>query len=353
MSEAIPTIILGGTGYVAGEFTRLIASHSQLQLAKIISNSSAGEAVANLFPHLAPVVGDTTFRPLEEALSLIREQPRSVLLAATPHGATAPLVSEALSAAEQASNELTVIDASADFRFPDADQFAAVYGQPHGAPHRLDEFFSGIPEHHPEVAPKHAAQPGCFATAMLLGIVPLLRAGIVEPNFSVAAVTGSTGSGRTVKATTHHPVRHGNLFAYKALSHRHAPEVIHHAEIASGIKPALHFIPHSGPFARGIHATIQATTRGTVTDEVLQEAFHTAYRSTPFVRVNPNPPQLKNVVGSNYAEVFATTTGDHVAVMVVIDNLIKGAAGGALQWLNRCLGFPETEGLQQPAVGLT
>jgi N-acetyl-gamma-glutamyl-phosphate reductase len=184
-----------------------------------------------------------------------------------------------------------------------------------------------------------------------MAAVPLLKLNVVQPDLYAVGVTGSTGAGRAPIATTHHPERHSNLFAYQPLTHRHAPEVIEICEQITGTRPRLHFIPHSGPFARGIHMTVQAPLKNKATMADLQRSFQEFYAGSPFVSVTDAPPRLKDVLGSNYCRLGLATHDGSAAVMVVLDNLVKGAAGGAIQWLNRKLGFAETAGLTQPAVG--
>jgi N-acetyl-gamma-glutamyl-phosphate reductase common form len=346
----LPAIVLGGSGYVAGEFLRLIDSHPRLTLGGAVSTSQAGEPIANTFGHLAPMLGDQVFVSLDAVAERLREAPRWVLLSAAPHGASAGLVDQLLTAADEAGSALTVVDASADFRFADSGAFAAVYGHPHPAPQRLGQFSCAVPEQLPSIATPHACHPGCFATAMLLAIVPLAAAGIAG-EFFVSAVTGSTGAGRTLRETTHHPVRQSNMFAYQALKHRHEPEVRALATAATNRDVGLHFVPHSGPFARGIHATVFAKLATRTTQKQVDEAFAEYYRDASFVRVLATPPRVKDVVATNYAQLNAVVEADTVVVCSVLDNLVKGAAGGSLQWANRLLGWPETLGLTAPAAG--
>ena len=349
-----PTIVLGGSGYVAGEFLRLVALHPSLELAAIVSTSQAGEPVAKTFGHLAPAYPSTAFESLETTVGRLGEHPHWVVLSAAPHGAAAGIVDELLGAAEAAGVTLTVVDASADFRFADADAYAAVYGHAHPAQARLREFVCAVPEHAAAADignPRHAAHPGCFATAMLLALVPLARSGLTEDAFFVSAVTGSTGAGRTLRETTHHPVRQNNLFAYQALEHRHAPEVRALVKAASQRSIALNFVPHSGPFARGIHATVFATPKPNVTQAQIDEAFADAYGGAHFVQVSREPPRMKDIVATNYAAVHAKVAGGAIAVCSVVDNLTKGAAGGSIQWANRLLGLPETTGLTATSGG--
>ena len=275
----------------------------------------------------------------------IGDSPKWVVISAAPHGASAGLIDSLLSAAEAADVELTVVDASADFRYADAASFEEVYGQPHPAPDRLSSFRCAVPEHLAEIDTPHAAQPGCFATAMLLGIVPMVANDLCEPEFFVSAVTGSTGAGGTPRDTTHHPFRQSNVFAYKPLGHRHQPEVGALTRNATGKESRLHFVPHSGPFARGIYATIFAPLNSAVTATQARDALTEYYASSAFVSVSATPPRLKDIVGTNNATLSVDVDDSSVTVCCVIDNLVKGAAGGAVQWVNRLRGWPDSEGL--------
>ena len=220
-------------------------------------------------------------------------------------------------------------------------------------PQLLDQFSCAVPEHAHTIATANIGHPGCFATAALLATVPLLRSGLTDSELFVTGITGSTGSGRSPQPGTHHPERHSNLYAYKPLAHRHAPEIAALSETASGRQAHIHFVPHSGPFARGIHVTVQAKASQRVSDGQLRAAFENAYADSPFVSVVSGTPRLKSVVGSNYCQIGVACSEDAVVVMSVIDNLVKGAAGGAMQWMNRLWQLPETTGLDMPAPGWT
>ncbi len=353
MSESWPVTVLGATGYVAGELLRLIAGHPQLDLAAAVSESQAGAPIGASFGHLAPLYRDARFTAPEALAELLAVTPRMAVFCAAPHGAAASMIDGLLETAAQVETDVRVVDVSADFRFRDAGAYADVYGHAHGAAHRLAEFASGLPEHVEGVPARHIGHPGCFATAMLLAAVPLVKLGLVEDDLFVAAITGSTGSGRQPLPTTHHPVRHANLYAYSPLGHRHAPEVTGLIEAATGHRPRLHFVPHSGPFARGIQATLQARLRQPVPAAELRSMLREFYAGSAFVSVVESTPRLKDVVGSNYAQLGVATDGESIAVFSVIDNLLKGAAGGSMQWLNRMLGWPEHTGLTAPGSGWT
>ena len=349
----IRTIVLGGTGYVAGELLRLISAHPKLELAGILSDGSPGERVAAAFPHLASVYADESFKSQAEIEALMQREPAPALLAAAPHGVSAALIDRLLTVAEQAGHTPRVVDISADFRFASATAYEAVYRHPHGAPGRIAQFSCAVPEHLQTLKTRHVAHPGCLATATLLAAVPLLALDLIEPQLFVAATTGSTGSGRKPSPGTHHPVRHSDLYAYNALAHRHAPEIAACAQQATGVAAAVAFVPHSGPFARGIHATIQAVLKRPLDSAALTAQLRAYYAHAPFVQLSEQPPRVKDVVASNYARLSVASDGRTVAVMSVIDNLTKGAAGGAVQWLNRLYGLTEDTGLSAPAAGWT
>jgi N-acetyl-gamma-glutamyl-phosphate reductase common form len=349
----VPAVVLGGTGYVAGELLRLIAGHPHLRLAAVMSEGSPGEPLAGAFPHLISAYPETRFATLDQVTGLLAETPSAAVFSAAPHGVSARLIDAVLAAAARAGTTARVVDISADFRYPSAEAYAAVYGHAHGAAARLAEFTCALPEHLAQLPTAHVAHPGCFATAMLLAAVPLLALGLVEPALFVSGVTGSTGSGRKPVEGTHHPLRHGDLYGYNALKHRHAPEVVACARAATGVEVQLAFVPHSGPFARGIHVTVQARLRRALDSAQARAALSEYYAHAPFVRVAERAPHVKEVATSNFAHLTAVADGRTVAVLCAIDNLVKGAAGGALQWMNRMLGLAETSGLTQPAPGWT
>ncbi len=404
---AMPVVVLGGSGYVAGEALRLLAGHPRLVVAGIVSESQAGQPLAAAFPHLASAYPSALFHAVEDLPRLVEMAAATAAagggtaaaLCAAPHGVAAQLVDRLLTAAERAGARLRVVDLSADFRFAAAADYERVYGHPHGAPSRLASFRCALPEHAElaftavpptdavvagadsggafpapagsrtigagggeaqagGVAAEHVGHPGCFPTAVLLAAVPLVRLGWVEPELQVVAVTGSTGAGRTPTATTHHPARRSNLFAYNPLAHRHQPEMRALAAAAAGQPVAIHFVPQAGPFARGIYATVQARLLRPVRpgQEAEQAAAVTAdlarfYAAAPFVDVVAEPPRLQDVVGTNRCRIGVAVAGDRLVAFAAIDNLTKGAAGGGIQWLNRLLGFPETAGLTQPGLG--
>ena len=349
----VPVVVLGGSGYVAGEVLRLLAGHPYLRPAAVVSESQAGEAVEASFPHLSGCFPGMTFTKREELGAVLAEVEggRVAVFCAAPHGAAAALLDGVLSEVEDAGLLPKAVDLSADFRFADPDDYQRVYGHPHGAPERLASFVCGLPEHVHGAPAAHVGHPGCFTTSVLLAVVPLLQLGLIEPRVSAVAVTGSTGAGRTPGATTHHPARRSNLFAYSPLRHRHEPEMRQLAAAASGVEPEIHFVPQAGPYARGIYATIQARLVRRLSADEVRSDLAGFYARALFVDVLGEPPRLQDVVGTNRCRLGVAADGDHLAVFSAIDNLVKGAAGGGVQWMNRLLGFPEAAGLMVPGVG--
>jgi N-acetyl-gamma-glutamyl-phosphate reductase common form len=353
VSAPIPSLVLGGSGYVAGELLRLIAGHPRFALSAVMSDSRSGEPVAQAFPHLASAYADTRFSSRADIEERITHLPTAAVFSAAPHGAATELIDVLLGKAAVAGGRMRVVDTSADFRYRSAEAFESIYQHTHRAPARLSEFTCALPEHLATLATAHVAHPGCFATATLLAAVPLLALRLSSARLFVAGITGSTGSGRNRDAGTHHPLRHADLYAYNALRHRHVPEIQACLRDACGVDADIAFIPHSGPFARGIHVSVQAELAGAYDTEHVLGALATFYAHAPFVRVLPHEPRMKDVVASNYAHLSAVASPRTVAVVCVIDNLAKGAAGGALQWMNRMFDLPETAGLIAPSPGWT
>jgi N-acetyl-gamma-glutamyl-phosphate reductase len=332
---------------------RLIAGHPNLALAAAVSDSCAGRDIGNVFGHLSQALPGHVFKAHDQWLEHLEQGSELALFSAAPHGASAAVIAGALEAAERRDITVHVVDSSADFRYVKQEDYEQVYGSTHGAPQLLSRFACAVPEHAVDIATPHVGHPGCFATASMLAAVPLLSSGLTDAEVFISAITGSTGSGKLPQAGTHHPERNSNLYAYKPLQHRHTPEITGLTELASGRKTTVNFVPHSGPFARGIHVTLQAKAKTSVTEAELFDVFNDAYKGAPFVELVNGTPRLKNVVASNLCHIGLATDGETVVVMSVIDNLVKGAAGGAVQWMNRLWALPETAGLTAAAPGWT
>ena len=342
---SIAAAVLGASGYVGGELLRLLHTHTRFEVVAAISGNNGGKPIQDTFPHLAAAYSDIAFVRPDAWLDRIDRGSNLALFSAAPHGASAAAVARCLEAA--AAREITthVVDSSADFRYADQQTFESIYDVQHPDPELLTQFTCAVPEHARGEPAAHAGHPGCFATASLLAAVPLVDAGLVDGDLYISAITGSTGSGRAPQAGTHHPERHSNLYAYKPLAHRHAPEISNLITQATGKNAGVNFVPHSGPFARGIYATLQAKIPDGMNSSDLQNIYEQYYSAAKFVRIVDGAPRLKHVVASNFANIGVASNGQTAVVMCAIDNLVKGAAGGAIQWMNRLWSLPESTGL--------
>ncbi|MEM7500704.1 MAG: N-acetyl-gamma-glutamyl-phosphate reductase [Pseudomonadota bacterium] len=349
----IDTVILGAGGYVGGELLRLLASHPHFHVAAAVSESRVGQPLSALLPPLQPSYPDAQFVSMEQSLQDIDDGSDVAIFAAAPHGVSASIIAKTLDVARARNLNAKIVDLSADFRHRSEDVFASIYDTTHAAPELLGDFECVLPEHAEETPSGHISHPGCFATAALLATVPLIASDSIEPDVFLSGVTGSTGSGRTASAGTHHPERHANLYAYKPLAHRHAPEIASLTAAHTGVTPRVHFVPHSGPFARGIHITLAARTQHAQSAEDILEVYRSFYAHSVFVDVVSGTPRLKDVVASNRALIGVAVEGGQLAAFCVIDNLIKGAAGGAVQWMNRLWGIPQEAGLTAPGISWT
>ena len=240
---SIPAVIIGASGYVGGELLRLVAGHPGFELRAAVSDSAAGQPIGAVFGHLAAALSPHRFVAHEEWLDRIDPGSQLALFSAAPHGASAAMLAQALGDCATKDVEVHIVDSSADFRFAAQADWESVYKLDHGAPQLLSQFLCALPEHVDEINVPHVGHPGCFATAMTLATVPLVKSGLTEAEVFISGVTGSTGSGKTPVAGTHHPERNSNLYAYKPLAHRHAPEVESLVRAASGTPTRVPFGP--------------------------------------------------------------------------------------------------------------
>ena len=339
--------VIGGAGYVAGELLRLVIPHPQVTEWVATSRSQAGIPLGQVHPALAPL-SDACFTGLTPAEVA---KGADVVFLCLEHGESAKIVSQLFDAGPG-----LVVDLAADFRIRDPELYRVYYGT-HAAPDLVSRFRYGLADVvGTELRGARAiAVPGCFATAAQLALFPLARAGLdLAP--SLFAVTGSSGAGSQLKHTTHHPSRAHNVFAYSVLGHRHEAEMLQSWRQWTG-RPAAtaRLMTHAGPFVRGIYLTLHAHVasdgvpgrRG-----VAGGWFQEAYRRRPFVRVLDAPPELTHAVGTNYALIHAAESEDgrELQVSVAIDNLVKGAAGQAVQAMNLALGVDECAGLTATGI---
>ena len=337
--------IVGGTGYTGVELLRLLALHPQVDIACVTSRGDAGKLVADIYPNLRGHVDAVFVEPSVEVL-----QDCDVVFFATPNG-TAMRMAPAL-----LERGIRVVDLAADFRLEDPDVWAHWYGEPHACPELLKEAMYGLPEVNREAirSARLIACPGCYPTAVQLGLLPLLKAGVIGTDRIVADVkSGVSGAGRKAEIPILMSETGESLKAYGVKGHRHWPEIKQGLERIAKQTVGLTFVPHLIPMIRGIHATLYANLMGDA-GENLQSLFEQCYQNEPFVDVLPagSCPDTRNVRGVNRCQiaVHRPGQGDTVVVLSVIDNLVKGAAGQAVQNMNLMFGFDECAGLN--AIGL-
>ncbi len=330
----IRTAILGASGYVGGELLRLLSMHPSLRAARLFGDSKAGQEVGAVHPHVAPAYPSMTVSRFEPAAL----DGVDLVFAALPHGESQKIAAAVL------ERGIRLVDLGADFRLADPADYARWYGEEHQAPELLGKFVTGIPElHRDAIRSAHAvAAAGCYPTAAILALKPLVDAGLVEPSVLIVdAASGVSGAGRALKEGTSFNTVAGSFTAYGLLNHRHT------AEMEQALGASVLFTPHLAPMARGILATCYGSATRTMTDDEPLQALRAAYADEPFVHVTSEPPATKWVAGSNAAQVtarFDPRTGRVLAVSA-IDNLVKGAAGQMIQCANLMFGLEETAGL--------
>lgn len=339
-ATGLSVAIAGASGYVGGELLRLLAVHPAVGSCAAYSESHAGARLADVHPALRHVEqGRQTF---EAGRAADAAKGADVLFLALPHGRSQEVIDDVLAAAPG-----RVIDLAADFRIHHSGLYESYYG-PHRAPDRVGEFVYALADD-PGCSLAGAtriAVPGCFATAASLALLPLAKAGLVTRAPVVFAITGSTGSGAVPRPTTHHPHRAHNFYAYSTAGHRHEAEVIEQVRGWTGNGELLcHMAVHSAPIVRGIHVTAHVHAQRPL-DEPLA-LLRSAWAGQPFVHVLDAPPQVAAVAGTNHAHVFAAARdrGREVLSYCAIDNLVKGAAGQAVQAMNLALGLDARAGL--------
>jgi N-acetyl-gamma-glutamyl-phosphate reductase len=335
--------IVGGTGYTAVELIRLLTRHPEVQLTAITSRKVAGTRVADIFPSLRGrtdlIFSDTDCADLARC---------DLVFFATPNGVAMQQAGKLL------GSGIKVIDLSADFRLKDIDVWEKWYGMTHASPELAAEAVYGLPESNREQISEArlVANPGCYPTAVQLGFLPLLESHAVDLAHLIAdAKSGVSGAGRKAEIHTLFAEASDNFKAYAVLGHRHLPEITQFLSGVAGAPVGVTFVPHLTPMVRGIHATLYAR----LTREIdVQELFAARYAAEPFVDVLPpgSHPDTRSVRGANICRIAAhlRSGSDTLVVLAVIDNLLKGAAGQAIQNMNIMFGFAETTGLDEAAL---
>ncbi len=343
--EAIRVAVVGATGYTGAELLRYLARHPHVRLTAVTSEQSAGKPLAEVHPWLRgkvdlPLVAFDAARVADGA---------DVAFVGLPHGAAAAAVAALL------DRGLRVVDLSADFRFRDAEEYARWYG-PHPAPHLLADAVYGLTEYHRDALARARliASPGCYPTGALLGLLPLLADGLVDPaSIVIDAKSGVTGAGRTVAAEYLFAEVDDNLRAYKIGTHRHAPEIEQEIRRATGGDHPILFVPHLLPIRRGILTTLHLRPRAGADAAALAASFRGRYEGERFIVLSPErAPEIRDVVGTNDCAIgwVVDRRSGRAVVVTVIDNLGKGAAGQAIQSFNVMMGLSEAAGLDHLAL---
>ena len=339
--------IVGGTGYTGVELLRILALHPNVNVSVVTSRTDAGTRVDALYPSLRGVIDTVFSTPDIDTLSDCE-----VVFFATPNG-TAMLMAKAL-----LEQKVKVIDLSADFRLKDASEWGKWYGMEHACPDLLPEAVYGLPEVSRAniKTARLVANPGCYPTSVQLGFLPLLEKNLVDAKHLIADVkSGVSGAGRKAELPYLMSETGESFKAYAASGHRHLPEISQGLKSAAGGAVNLTFVPHLIPMIRGIHATLYAQiSQSDISLEEIQALYEQRYAHEPFVNVLPirSHPDTRNVRGSNQCQIslHQPQGGETIVILSVIDNLVKGAAGQAVQNMNLMFGFPEDLGLKTLAL---
>lgn len=331
--------IIGASGYSGAELMRLLSAHPDVTIARVIAGTSAGRRVDEMYPALSGSI-DLAF----ESFDVNRLDGLDVVFLALPSGEGMNVVPQTMDLVER------VIDLGGDFRLGSTDMYEKYYGHKHTAPDLLGEAVYGLPELNKErIANAHLiANPGCYPTAAILALLPVLEAGLVSATgIVINSLSGVSGAGRSTSVEMSFAEVNENIRAYKIGKHQHIPEIQSVLEQATGESIGFSFVPHLAPLTRGIYTTIHANLTESCTEQRIRSIYNDFYVDAPFVRVRTAIPQIKDVVYTNFCDIaFAIEHRTNQLIIIsTIDNLIKGAAGQAIQNMNIMLGMPEETGL--------
>jgi N-acetyl-gamma-glutamyl-phosphate reductase len=328
--------IFGGSGYGGSELIRILLFHPQAEITIVTANEQAGKKVAEVHRNLLGLT-DLEFSMPPDNLS---EVDVDVCFFALPHG-------QAMSLVPQLPSAVKVVDLSADFRIDDPDVFRKFYKTRHTAAVEQKSFVYGLTEtNRTSIREGHRiANPGCFATATLLALAPAAKEGLIHGKVVVDAKTGSSGSGAKAAANTHHPQRMNSFYAYKPFEHQHLPEIEQHLDKIGEFDADLVFMTHSLPLSRGIFASCYFELARNIDPDDLKAIYEDFYKDSFFVRIVGGSPDINWVKNTNFCDIAVHVSGHNAVVFSALDNLVKGAAGQAVQNMNLMFGLDETTGL--------
>lgn len=342
--EKIKVGIVNVTGYTGIELARLLVRHPAVELVSVTGRSAAGQKLAEVFPHLT----GATELTIESELGNV-----DFAFAAMPHKESALEVMKLI------ERNIKVVDISADFRLSNPEDYNEWYGFTHPSPELLDKAVYGLPElYRKDIAGANlVANPGCYPTGAILAMAPATKQGIVEEDIIIDSKSGLSGAGRTLTTVSHYSEANENTTAYALKGHRHLPEIVQELTFLGGEAVNVTFVPHLVPMTRGILSTCYAALREEFVEKEdiqveINAIYKEFYKDAPFVKVVDNPPHTKNTWGSNMCHVypFVDSRAGRLIVISCIDNLVKGAAGQAIQNMNIMCGFEEVSGLEAPPI---
>ena len=337
--------ILNVTGYAGSELARILANHPKAELVAVTGRSDAGKRLSEVFPHLSAI-----------DLPIVEEIKESVdiVFSALPHKASAEACGPFF------LGGVKVVDISADFRLKDLAEYESWYNVQHPLPELMRDAVYGLPElHRSEIAASNlVANPGCYPTGAILALAPAVKAGIIDPDVIVDGKSGVSGAGRGLGLSTHYSEVNESVRAYSMDGHRHMPEITQELREVSKQEPRVTFMPHLIPMTRGILSSCYASLKpgalpsGPAGIAALREVYEDFYRDEPFVKIAAQPPHTKHTLGNNDCVIYPTSDlrTNRLTVVSAIDNLVKGAAGQAVQNMNIMFGLPEIMGLTALAL---
>lgn len=339
--KKIKASIVGGSGYGGSELLRFLLYHPCVEIISVTSRTHIGQKVCSVHKNLEKL---TELKFEDKDIEEIAKK-SDVVFFAMPHGIGMDLIPNII-------KKTRIIDLSGDFRLNAAKNYREYYSFEHKYPNLLDKFVYGLTEINRNLIKKadNVACPGCFPTGALLSLIPLAKKGLLPDYVVIDSKTGSSGSGSIPSLATHHPARANNIKAYKILSHQHEPEIMQELKKINKDDLSISFVTHSVPTVRGIFTTVHFLSKKEVSAEKLKEIFKSYYSGSFFVRIVDDSPENRFICGTNFADIGVFAKGKKVVVMSAIDNLVKGAAGQAIQNMNLMFGLDEKTGLGFPGT---
>lgn len=329
--------IFGGSGYGGSELLRILLNHPNVEICLVTANEHCSKSVTAVHRNL---LGLTDLKFDRVDLESSKLHGIDIAFFALPHG-------QAMQMIPKLPENIRIVDLSGDFRLNDMETFEKFYGFAHSAAQEQSEFVYGLTETNRAAIAKASriANPGCFATASILAAAPLIKNNTIEGKIIIDAKTGSSGSGAKPASNTHHPQRTNSFYAYKPFSHQHVPEIEQHLRYIGNFPNELIFMTHSLPVSRGIFASCYVVLRRPIMTEELRSLYHEFYRDSFFVRMVEGSPDINWVKNSNFCDIAVFANGKNAVIFAAIDNLVKGAAGQAVQNMNVMFGLDEKTGL--------